>query len=684
MSPPDDPPWPPPGVRAARQAALAKAQSFNAPTPPAQPPPDWAVPPTAPADDEASDTSSRPRPAPADLLAILATDTTLMRAWSDVRDADLEDGQLSREARSFDFHALDELAQLREELETGTWSPGPVKTFSDIVDGDARTFTVSRVRDRVVERALNEVMAEAIDPGLSPFSFAFRRGMGVRSALLALREARDAGYTHVARADVRDAFGSVPRRRAMEALSQRLPDQRIATLVERLLTRLDDDAMSGTGIPQGSAISPMLLNVYLDGIDRHLLDEGLLPIRYADDLAVPAESEAQATEILALLADWLADLGLELNARKTHVATFAAGVTFLGQRISALGSPADTPDQVHPRRIVVYVTGEGAWAKLRNGHVRVDRDGETITSIPLARVQALVLGQRAGISGPLLRQAVASGTDVVMVNDHGGYVGRVGRRRGVDVRIRQEQYRAVDDDDRRMQLAGGMAAAKLRNMRIAVLRDVRRKRGRSDSAAAGDVAESLDAAAGHAERAISVPALMGVEGAGTRQYFRWIDDELDRSWGFHGRNRRPPHDPVNAMLSFGYTLLAAELVTACELAGLDPDLGFLHSPRWGRPSLALDVMEQWRPVLVDTAVLTLVRSGRIKPDDFAHDPERGCRMNDKSKRAFLVAYEKRLLTRASSPCVEGRHAYRELLTIHARNLADHLMHGDPMRWYAWR
>ena len=140
------------------------------------------------------------------------------------------------------------------------------------------------------------------------------------------------------------------------------------------------------------------------------------------------------------------------------------------------------------------------------------------------------------------------------------------------------------------------------------------------------------------------------------------------------------------MLSFGYTLLASECVTACEIAGLDPDLGFLHSPRWGRPSLALDVIEPWRPVLVDSMVMTLARGRSVSTDDFTFDAERGCRMSDKARRAFLAAYEKRLLTSASMGDGSGKAAYRELLALDARSFARSLKdpETEAYRGYRWR
>ena len=139
------------------------------------------------------------------------------------------------------------------------------------------------------------------------------------------------------------------------------------------------------------------------------------------------------------------------------------------------------------------------------------------------------------------------------------------------------------------------------------------------------------------------------------------------------------------MLSYCYTLLTGEVISATEIAGLDPDLGFLHSARWGRPALALDLVEPWRPVLVDNTVLTLVRSGSIAPEDFLIDQDAGCRMSDKARKALLVAYERRLLTPAGSAEVRGKRPYRELLAEYARGLADHLV--DPTEEYGsyqWR
>ncbi len=164
---------------------------------------------------------------------------------------------------------------------------------------------------------------------------------------------------------------------------------------------------------------------------------------------------------------------------------------------------------------------------------------------------------------------------------------------------------------------------------------------------------------------------MGVEGAASRDHFATLGKILGPTWSFVQRRRRPPPDPVNALLSFGYTLLTREAAAAVELAGLDPGVGFLHEMRRGRPSLALDLMEEFRPLIVDHLVIGLCTSGKLSPSGFtAQDEGKGCRMDREALHTFLAAYERRMLTVANHPTAGRRVSYRAALTVQARHLAD--------------
>lgn len=664
-----------------RAAALAALRAHTeaavrgvGPAPGTLPDPAWAD----AADDPVRDA--------ADLLARLTASETLLKAWAQVRESAGDDGAPSRAMRAFERDALENLKTLQGALADGTWRPGPVTRFAEGTGDAQRVFVVSTPADRVVERALSDVVSAQWDHHFSPFSYGYRKGCGVRDAVNALREALSAGWTHVVRADVAAAFDEIPRRRVVEALAARVEDRRVIRLVEMVLERLDPAGLAGVGIAQGSALSPLLLNVYLDPLDAWVLGEGRLPIRFADDLAIPVSSPHEGDELLGGMEHLLGELGLRLNIKKTRVVAVDDGVDYLGQHVRPLGAPDQAADATHPRRVSFFVPGSGGVLRLASGRVRLDRDGQTVAAIALGRVRQIVVGGRIGVTTPLVHAAARSGVDIVLLDEHGQLIGRLNRRRGGDVRIKQAQYRMADDEVASLAIARRLVAEKLANQRVLVLRDLHHRAKHVDGGATRRTAGSLESAVGYAAGAASIASLMGVEGAAARAYFAWWSDSVDCSWAFHGRNRRPPRDPLNAMLSFGYTLLSAELAAACEIAHLDPDLGFLHSPRWGRPALALDLMEPWRPVLVDSVVLGLVRSGHVQPQEFLIHPETGCRMSLKAKRAFLDAYERRMLKAVGSTAAAGRRSFRELLGIYAARFAAALADDQPggYRGYLWR
>jgi CRISPR-associated protein Cas1 len=163
----------------------------------------------------------------------------------------------------------------------------------------------------------------------------------------------------------------------------------------------------------------------------------------------------------------------------------------------------------------------------------------------------------------------------------------------------------------------------------------------------------------------TLSAVLGVEGAGSRDYFAGLAKLLDSSWEFTGRRRRPPPDPINSLLSLGYTLLTQEATAAVEAAGLDPYFGFLHSARVGRPSLALNLVEEFRPVLVDSVALRAVRTSMLRQTDFVRldGPPASCLLTRDGRHTFLAAYERRMLTLVTHPGVGRRVSYRVALGL---------------------
>ena len=172
---------------------------------------------------------------------------------------------------------------------------------------------------------------------------------------------------------------------------------------------------------------------------------------------------------------------------------------------------------------------------------------------------------------------------------------------------------------------------------------------------------------------------MGHEGAATREYYRAWREAIGPDWGFTARQRRPPPDPVNAMLSFAYTLLTSEAIAALSTARLHPAIGFLHQARWGRPNLALDLIEEFRPVLVAAVALRCLTTGIVRAEDFSIEPDTGCPINPRARHAFLAAYERRMLTLFTHEPTGRRVSYRVGVGLQARSLARTIL--DPDRPY---
>jgi CRISPR-associated protein Cas1 len=183
-------------------------------------------------------------------------------------------------------------------------------------------------------------------------------------------------------------------------------------------------------------------------------------------------------------------------------------------------------------------------------------------------------------------------------------------------------------------------------------------------------AEELKRLRDKADTADSLEAVRGLEGSAAATYFGHFASMLKKSgvdFDFTGRNRRPPRDPVNALLSLGYSMLAKEFSGICHVVGLDPFLGFYHQPRYGRPALALDLMEEFRPLIADSVAISLLNRHEVDDHDFVHS-SKGVFLNEKGRRAFWEAYFRRMDTEVSHPEFKYKMTYRRMLEVQVRQL----------------
>jgi len=337
------------------------------------------------------------------------------------------------------------------------------------------------------------------------------------------------------------------------------------------------------------------------------------------------------------------------------------------------------PEQ--PRKVVAGRSDGGGLYVVTQG-ARVGKTSEALTvasrddnaEVPLIDVEHVAVFGNVQVTTQAVQALTFAGKGLHLHTQGGKLLATLVPSGRPNLHLRREQFRAADRPERCLPIARWVVAAKVRNQRV-LLR-------RNDTASAhGDTVEALAGAARRAESAADLAELMGTEGDAARKWFAALStllgDEEGKPW-LTGRTRRPPADPGNAMLSFGYALLVGECVAACQRVGLDPDLGFLHQPVPGRPALALDLMEPYRPLVVDSLALRMIRSGQLHWRDFAQVGD-GWRLHDAARRRVILAFEQRMDELITHPLFEYRMSYRRILETEARLLGRHLT-GELNEW----
>jgi CRISP-associated protein Cas1 len=319
----------------------------------------------------------------------------------------------------------------------------------------------------------------------------------------------------------------------------------------------------------------------------------------------------------------------------------------------------------------VYVVQQGARLRVDNRRLSVEREEEVLLQVPLGQVSQVVLFGNISLTTPAMVALLAQASEVVFLSEHGEYRGRLVGAVTPHVPLRRAQYRRLEDPAFVLAMAQGFVAAKLAHLRALLLRHNREQPDEVVTAAGAQLNRALAAL----PRKTALTALRGLEGAASAAYFRGYRRLFGPQWSFARRARRPPPDPVNVLLSFGYTLLAQAAAGAVQSAGLDPFAGFLHEVAYNRPALGLDLMEEFRPV-VDGIVLWCCRGGQITPEDFTPGPEdRPVVLSEAGLRRFVQAYEGRMDQPFTHPLRGIRLPLRQCLVEQARQVATRLQEG---------
>lgn len=327
---------------------------------------------------------------------------------------------------------------------------------------------------------------------------------------------------------------------------------------------------------------------------------------------------------------------------------------------------------------VLYVTTSEAFLSLDGETVLVKKDNEKAMRLPLHNLEAIVCFNYPGVSPALMGACADRDIGLTFLRPSGRFLARISGRVKGNLLLRKKQYQVAQDECIRTSIATSCLLGKIANQRVVIERVLRDHAMLVDVPALKEVSDFLKATLPAIRDANGLDTLRGLEGSAAKQYFRVFGRLIlhqKEDFLFKERNRRPPRDNLNSLLSFFYTLLTYEVASALETVGLDPQVGFLHADRPGRPSLALDLMEELRPVFSDRLALTLVNRKQIKGSGFTRKESGGVLMDDDTRKKVITAWQDRKQEEITHPFLKERIPFGLIPHIQAQLLVRHLR-GD--------
>lgn len=646
---------------------------------------------------------------PSRLLLAASHPDRLFEAWQRVlanRGAAGGDGVTVDRFAHFADTAIPRLSAM---LRDGSYRPAPARRVQIAKrDGGTRTLTIPAVVDRVAQGATALTLGPALEAQMEDSSFAYRRGRGVADAVRRVAALRRDGFRWVVDADIRSYFDSIPHAPLLDRVECHSGDD---ALIDLIAQWLEWYAPGGRGVPQGSPLSPLLANLYLDELDEAMDGRGIRMVRYADDFVVLARNAATAQDALAQASTILAEHGLELHPDKSRVIGFDQGFRFLGhlfvrsmvlretdwevpdeaataaaEAVRAVDVPPAAPfadagppgnAAASPGWRVLYLMEPGRVLHA-DGESFAVREGEAIVfKVQAGRVGRVELGERTSATPGALELAAAHDILVARIDGHGrtlaewvppGAVGLHGRRH-------LAQARVILDPERRLALARTLVVGRIRGQRAVLARANRDRRDETLTAAIARMKPVLRSAA----VAPTVPAAMGWEGFAGQLYWPALACALDGDIGFSGRRRRREGaEAFDLILNALSWLLARDIRVALHRRGLHPGMSVLHETRDGEEALGFDLMEEFRAPLVEATAVALVNRRAIRASLFARSAAGRLSLAAEGWAAVIRGYEATLDRPSASPLRGGdRVGWRVRIGDQAAMLAAHFESDEP-------
>ncbi len=717
-------------------------------------------------------------------------------AWLKVKTNDGCAGVDYESIENFEKKLTKNLDLLRSEVMHGSYRPFPLlRVYMQKENDKVRPLSIPAVRDRLLQTAVTLVLTPLLEKEFEKCSFAYRKGFSVKQAVERVVHYREQGFIWVVDADIESFFDEINHNLMLKKIGVLVNDEIILRLIKSWLkcTVRDGDQLIRLkkGVPQGSPISPLLSNLYLDELDEALVNNNQRLVRFADDFLVLCKTKERAGKALEVTEKILDHLKLNINDNKTQIVDFNRGFRFLGVEfirslafkrlgkdngpllpeekrhlslpteelkeevskddrdgnefsqafqeaidempahhsigdyvdglpdfqlskknkppIGAMGKTDKTfansttldglksdelaleesefevpeferpkfeePQSGHdPRLRTLYLMEHGCELSKESERLVVEKDDKRLVEIPAIKVDQVLVFGNSQITTPVMKFCLNENIPIALLSAQGRYCGVIDNHSTDSVLLHRDQFKRAEDDVFCLQLAKAMVIGKLSNSRLVLSRQARKRNNEKIKIALEAIKKNIN----KISDVTTLDEVRGYEGHSAKVYFAAMGELLRESvgdkWVFSGRKRQPPPDPVNALLSFGYTLLFYNVYSLMRARGLNPHVGFLHPIRQGHPALVSDIMEEFRSIVVDSLVLNLLLNQQLnqqlKPEQFTVSKEEGsCYLNNEARKLFINAFEKKMNAPLTHP-ITGLHLdYRRCIETQIKSVA---------------
>jgi group II intron reverse transcriptase/maturase/CRISPR-associated endonuclease Cas1 len=569
--------------------------------------------------------------------------------------------------------------KISNEIREGRYVPSPAKAFTiQRKSGGERTLEQLSFRDLIVQEYILQVFSESAERVFEEQSIGFRKGASRETTIEMIRKAIADGYRFVIESDIEDFFPSVGLDILDKLLDFYLPEKDgVLKSIIRTMTR-NGYVLNGAyhdrtkGLGQGSPLSPVLANLYLQSFDESTEKWGVRMIRYADDFIILTKSKEQAESTLAETAEYLSEIGLRLKKEKTCVKSVQDGFQFLGIKFTGSEVEVTPEEEIKLFRKPLYITEPYLFLSVNGEAIDIKKGGGVVETIPIRRISEIMVMEKSTFSTYLVQKCIENGIPLTITLGSGYYVTTVkpDSKKYYDVvHYHTQKYNSLGETEL-LSYAKEIAAGKLRN--YAALFAQKYESGQNL------FLRRIDEYIRKINSASDANEVRGLEGASAKEIFQKLNSVIDVS-DFHilSRNRIKP-DRINSMLNFAYYLLFARLNATVRAVGLNPYLGFLHSPEDNYESLVSDLVELFR-ARIDRFLARLINLKIISAKDFV-ETDRGFFLTRDANKKFLEQFEMEMEKKGGV----DRLTLKESMYVQVQVVRRWVLENGTLSFYTWQ